>query len=244
MVHNPPTNTAKEKSSRSLAVSVKSMPPPVLTETAQVAVDLKRLSEALRIGADLENSVETLRTMLPNIEQLRARWHALDQPASYDQIAKEALYLTTSMALPGNIKGDVLHDSICEGIAEMRPTVFVLARACRAHFNNSEFLSFHKLTKEIRRLNSIAERYRSVINRDLIQHIERLEIRLQEEAALDAEEEARFLARERKTVKRIFDDHGGAPPEDWETLFRIPAERAAGYAAAFGQKKRRSGRRG
>ncbi|MCK1478043.1 hypothetical protein IVB27_25380 [Bradyrhizobium sp. 197] len=242
MASNPPANATKEKSSRSLTVSAKAMPPPVLTETAQVAVDLKRLAQALRI--DSETSLETLRAMLPNIEQLRASWRALDQPASYDQIAKEALFLTTSMAFPGNIKGDVLHDSICEGLAEMRPTAFVLARACRAHFKNSEFLSFHKLAKEIRRLTAIAERNRFAINHDAVQHIERLEIKLREEAELDAEEEARHLARERRRVKRIFQDHDGAPPEEWETFFGIPAERAAVYQAAFSGKKRRSNRRG
>jgi hypothetical protein len=152
-----------------------------LTEHAQLDAELGALERALAGRSIFDTHlVSYLKAALPFIDEWRARWRVWDEPATTDEIETEMLRLTTTMpSRAGNIDQGMLARTLCEDTAESRPTAWVLVRACRAHRGKSEFLSFAKLEKEIRRAERRAKRYRRLLERDLVEELKSAEDRVQ-----------------------------------------------------------------
>jgi hypothetical protein len=145
---------------------------PVLTKHAQLDADLGALDRGLYEWAfGSEELLSCLKAALPFIEKWRADWRALDRPATTDEIATQMLRLATTMPNAGNIDQGMLADTLCEDIAELRPTAWAVERGCRAHRGKSEFLSFAKLEEEIRHAERRARRYRRLLERDLVEDL-------------------------------------------------------------------------
>ncbi|MEH2573480.1 hypothetical protein [Bradyrhizobium sp. AZCC 1708] len=197
MVYSPPTTRTKEKSGQELTVSAKA---PVLSETTQIVNELRVLRQALEDPAS-EQSLQTLRTILPKIEKLRARWRAVDQPATYAQITEEMLRLAVTMPNAGNIDQQILVRTLCEDMVELRPSVFVLERACRAHRRKAKYLSFHELAKEVERLSSEAQYLGKVVRTDFRKSILEFEKDLLEQ---QQEEEEERLREERQKARQRY----------------------------------------
>jgi hypothetical protein len=154
---------------------------PLLTEEAQLDADLGALERAIagRWICDT-HLVSCLKAALPFIDEWREDWRAWDRPANTDEIAREVLRLTTTMpSRAGNIDQRMLTGTLRADIAELRPTSWALRRGCRAHRGKSEFLSFAKLEKEIRRAERRAEDYRGLLELDLVEELKSAEDRVQ-----------------------------------------------------------------
>jgi hypothetical protein len=168
---------------------------PTLTEHAQLDADLGALERALEgyrkfgefFRPSTEERVNALMAALPHIDKWRANWRALDRPATTDEIATEMLRLATTMPSAGNIDQGMLADTLCDDIAELRPTAWELERGCRAHRGKSEFLSFAKLQEEIRRAQLRAKGYRRLLEYDLAKELERDEELLRDDRRQSAE---------------------------------------------------------
>jgi hypothetical protein len=183
---------------------------PQLTEQAQLEDDLKAYARAVS-----HDDVAALKATSPAvIDRLRARWRAVDQPATADQIATEVLRLTTTMPSAGNIDQNMLADTLCEDVADLRPTAFALACGCQAHRRNSEFLSFAKLAQEIRDAEYRACRhYREVLQHDLPALIRSAEAELRRYA----QETEEYLRKKRKEYEQLQRDWGPDLPEGFHT---------------------------
>jgi len=154
---------------------------PLLTEDAQLDADLGALERALLDRSICDTHlVSCLKAALPFIDEWRADWRAWDKPATEDEIAREVRRLTTTMpSRAGNIDQRMLADTLHMDIAELRPTAWALNRGGRAHRGKSEFLSFAKLEKEIRRARRRAKRYRRLLKLDLVEELKSAEDRVQ-----------------------------------------------------------------
>jgi hypothetical protein len=185
---------------------------PVLTEHAQLETDVEEFARAVDRG-----DIDAMKAALRTINQLRARWRALDQPATTDQIATEVLRLTTVKPSAGNIDQGMLADTLCDDLAEMRPTTFALMRGCRAHRLDSEFLSLPALADAIRRAGWRARRYRELLAEDLPRLIRFAE---EQERRREREHEE-YLRKKRKEYENMLRDFAPhLPPEGWLIGYR------------------------
>jgi hypothetical protein len=186
---------------------------PVLTEHGQLEADLKAFARAID-----DDDIATMKATLTTIEQLRSRWRAVDQPANYDQIATEVLRLTTVKPSAGNIDQGMLADTLCEDLAEMRPTSFALVRGCRAHRLDlkSEFLSLPRLANEIRRAEGRGCRYREALAENLPDLIRSAE----EEQRRRAQKHKEYLRKKRTEYENLLRDFGPHPPEGFLIEYR------------------------
>jgi hypothetical protein len=183
---------------------------PVLTEHGQLDADLSSLERSLeghRVHGThfYPSAAETashLKAVLPFIDKWRAVWRALDRPATTDEIATEMLRLATTMPNAGNIDQGMLADTLCEDIAESRPTAWALARGCRAHRGKSEFLSFAKLEEEIRRAERRAAHYRHLLKRDMAEELKSAEDSVRYERRRHAEFKREQKLREKRLAEK------------------------------------------
>lgn len=208
MTFTPPSNRAKDKSSRPLTVSANRPAPPVLSATTQLVDELKVLAEAQ--AAYSERSLSTLRSMVPKIEELRARWSAVDQPATYAQITQEMLRLAATMPHASNIDEKVLVQTLCEDMVELRPSTFALERASRAHRRKAKYLSFNELAKEIEDAETEAKyRWRNLLKRDLNKEITKREEYLLEKRRDEEKEErlAEWKKQRQRYVRELRKEH-------------------------------------
>ena len=180
-----------------------------LTEHAQLDANLGALKRGLDgerafgefCRPSTEKTVSCLKAALPFIDKWRADWRALDRPATTDEIATEMLRLATTMPNARNIDQGMLADTLCEDIAELRPTAWALERGCRAHRGKAEFLSFAKLEKEIRDAEWRAKGYRRLLERDLVKELKWAEDSVQHERRLRAEWERQQKLREKRLAE-------------------------------------------
>ena len=203
----PSKRTQLKGPSNPLPVPVAPGTLPVLTEHAQLETDLEGFVRAVKNG-----DVARMTAALAMINQLRARWRALDRPATTDQIATEVLRLTTVKPSAGNIDQGMLADTLCEDLAEMRPTTFALVRGCHAHRLDpkSEFLSLPRLANEIRWAEGRGRRYREALAEDLPRLIRSAE----EEKRMRAQKDKEYLRKKRKEYEKVCRDwapHRPAP---------------------------------
>jgi hypothetical protein len=184
---------------------------PVLTQHAQLDADLgalKRVTEGEWIFGEhyrpsAEETVSHLKAALPFIDKWRAEWRALARPATTDEIATEMLRLATTMPNAGNIDPGMLADTLCEDIAELRPTAWALERGCRAHRGKSVFLSFAKLEKEIRDAELRARSYgRLLEQRDFVEDLKSAEDSVRRENWLYAERERKRKLEEKRLAEQ------------------------------------------
>jgi non-homologous end joining protein Ku len=145
-------------------------------------------------------------------DNLCARWRAIDQPATREQVATEAVRLTV-MPVASNIDTELLTETLCEHIEELRPTVFALVRGAAAHRRNAEFLSISKLLREIERAGWRAARYRDVFEGDLSALLADKEEGLAYQRKCDAERKRRRDEEQRKLVKRLQEEWAAEMPE-------------------------------
>jgi hypothetical protein len=177
---------------------------PALKAVAQLDADLAALEKAVEecAGANpwpSEADLAILHGALPRIAELRAAFRAVDRPATYSEITAEILKLTTTLATSGNIQTAALAKQLCEDVSELRPTAFVLERACRLVRGGHEFLSLHALEQEIANTTKTAARYRAALDADLAEMIEGAEesARLHVTRMLDYERKQKVAERRR-----------------------------------------------
>ena len=148
---------------------------PVLSEPAQLDIKLSDLADALlgEGGAPrwpkpeyLQKDIVAVKEALPIWPQLRRQWAYYDRPATADHIAGEMVKLTTGTSMAGNVDPDLTTNVLCEDIAELRPTLFVLMRACRVVRGKCRFLDQVELETQIKQLSRKAARYREALSQD------------------------------------------------------------------------------
>jgi hypothetical protein len=161
--------------------------------------------------------VDFVKSLLPQLDDIRAQWRAVDRPASRDEMATEIFSLVTALPTAGNIDPDVRTNTLCADIAELQPSLFVLNRACRAVRGSSEFLSQARLEKEIRRGTRRADDYSHML-KDY------------DAAGYVAEGERHLLTdqaeAERKAIEQmkqhLTDKNKGKLPDNWRSLLGQP----------------------
>jgi hypothetical protein len=67
--------------------------------------------------------------------------------------------VTTTMAIAGNINSNLLNETLCEEIVELKPSLFALVHGCRAVRVKYKFLSISDLVEEIENAKHNARRY-------------------------------------------------------------------------------------
>src|SRR5262249_7886218 len=75
------------------------------------------------------------------------------------------------MSMAGNVDPDLITNTLCEDITELRPTSFALMRACRAVRGTCKFLDQVELETQIRQLSRKAARYREALAQDPEQYL-------------------------------------------------------------------------
>jgi hypothetical protein len=153
--------------------------------------------------------IDNLKQALPIWPQLRRQWAENDRPASADQIAGEIVKLTAGMSMAGNVDFDLITNSLCEDIAELRPTSFALMRACRAVRGTCKFLDQVELEKQIRQLSCKSARYREALAQDPEQYLKDAEEWIARKIA-EVEEQRRRDTAERERLKKaglLYDDN-------------------------------------
>jgi hypothetical protein len=140
--------------------------PELREEAAKFDVDLAAFARALdpykECGgrADItDTEVALVRRVGSELDALRARWRAINQPATDEQIASEMLRLTTTMPHASNINPNNLNETLCEDVEELKPAHFALVRGCHAVRTKYNFLNISDLVEEIRETQRNARRY-------------------------------------------------------------------------------------
>jgi hypothetical protein len=191
-------------------------------EAAKFDVDLKTFARAtIDRGIHdrpMHTDVVLVRRVGSEIDALRPRWLAINQPATDEQIASEMLRLTTTMPHASNINPNLLNETACEDIEELKPTLFALVRGCHAVRAKHTFLNISDLVKEIQAAQRNAGRYSCALEEfrlddfeaDLEEEIERHEARALE---WKAERKRRKIAehRQRKADREM---------EKWQEKWR------------------------
>jgi hypothetical protein len=183
---------------------------PALAVPAQLDLTLSDLADALlgvrggrgwRFPEYSAKDIDTVKQALAMWPRLRLQWADFDRPASPDQIAGEIVKLTAGMSIAGNVDPDLITNTLCEDIAELRPTSFALMRACRAVRGICKFLDQVELEKQIRQLNRQSDRYREAMAQDPEQYLKEAEEWTARKIAEVAEQKRRDEA-ERKWLKK------------------------------------------
>jgi hypothetical protein len=136
-------------------------------EAARLDVDLSAFARFATPPARILNHYDRLddgdialvRRIGSEIDVFRARWLAINQLATDEQIASEMLRLTTTMATSGNLNPNLLNETLCEDIAELEPTLFALVRGCRGVRAKYRFLNISDLVAELQEAERDARRY-------------------------------------------------------------------------------------
>ena len=160
-----------------------------------------------------EKDIDRVKQALPIWPQLRRQWADYDRAAGADQIAGEILKLTAGMSISGNADPDLITNTLCEDIAELRPTSFALTRACRAVRGICKFLDQVELEKQIRQLSRKADRYRAALAQDPGQYLKDAAEWIARKTAEFAEQERRNKA-ERERLKKMRGDDAPEEADD------------------------------
>jgi hypothetical protein len=185
--------------------------PELREEAARFDVDLNAFAHVVNRSSHDEITdadVALVRRVGSEIDANRARWRALNQPATDEQIASEMLRLTTTMPNAGNINPNLLNEAACEDIAEMKPGLFALVRGCHAVRTKHKFLNISDLVEEIEKAQRNAGRYGYALEQFRLTDFEadlKEEIAAAEKRALlwKAERKRRKLAeRERRKMEK------------------------------------------
>ena len=199
-----------------------SRPPPVRKAPLPVPLStLPRLTEAAQLDValhDLGHAIESknlpyLQRNKAALPQLRKQWRAAEQPATIDQIRTAVLALATTMPTASNIAMGVLTEKLCDHVAELNPSAFVLARACHAHRANAEFLSVHRLVAEIRRAERRTGDYRELLDRDFAEEIKCIEESYENQRVTDKQRKQE----NRKLIAALRRDWGEEIPDGFLT---------------------------
>jgi hypothetical protein len=129
---------------------------------------------------------------LAGLPALRARWAAVDRPVTTNDITAEMLRLTAAFSTNtarADMDGFVV--IMAEDVADLRPTVYGLNRACKQYRSKYRFLGISDLVTEIKKAERITAKLRDVV----------LKFPLEEDIA-DFEQELPRLLAKAKTVKR------------------------------------------
>lgn len=199
---------------------------PALTEYAQLTEDLDRLREALQGSV----RVGILRELLPREAMLRARWADANRTAGADVLPAQIYRLVLAMPAANSIDQDLFTETICEDVAELRPTNYELWRACRAIRTKHSFIAICDLIKEIRRARNRSREYSDYLTISFAQRIEeeekeiaRREAKAREEEREEREKRERWTKYERRLFAKFVDEH--------ENLHRMDPWAADYYAA-------------
>jgi hypothetical protein len=137
--------------------------PELREEAATLDADLNdfgRVVIGIRRDGDItDDEVALVRRVGSEIDAFRARWRAITQPASDDEISAELGILVQLVPTAGNINPTLLAHALSANTAELKPSLFVLLRGCQAVQSNHQFLSIAVVTKEIKKAERTASRH-------------------------------------------------------------------------------------
>jgi hypothetical protein len=161
-MHNQ-MKTPQRRSTAPLPVPVTARGLPELREeAAKLNTELEVLHRIVirgRLDELTDADVALVRRIGSEIDSVRAHWLIMTQPATDDQIFEEMTRLTTTMATSGNLNPNLLNETLCEDVEELKPTLFALVRACRAVRARYRFLNISDLMKELQEAERNARRY-------------------------------------------------------------------------------------
>src|ERR1700722_3067420 len=142
--------------------------PELREESARFAADLEALARVLSYSCGempTDAEVALVRRIASDIDLQRVRWGCLNEPADDEQIAGEMLRLTTTMATAGNLNPNLLNETLCEVIEELKPTFFALVRGCNAVRKKHEFLNISNVVEAIEIAERAAHRFSYALKR-------------------------------------------------------------------------------
>lgn len=170
-----------------------------LNAFARVANPLARILNRPHYDDRLDDGdVALVRRIGGEIDIFRARWRTINQPATDEHIAGEMLRLTTTMATAGNLNPNLLNETLCGDVEELKPTLFALVRGCRAVRAKHKFLNICDLVQEIKKAERTARRYSYALEEF---NQSEFEAELRAQIAADAAKASQWVV-ERKLRKR------------------------------------------
>src|SRR5437016_5535527 len=124
-----------------LTVPNRALPPAEFAELDRDVEQFAKVCDSFETEPIPSCDLAECKEMLVRLPALRARWAAVDRPVTTDDIADEIVRLTAAFS-PNTTRADMDAFAVvlAEDVADLRPTIYALRRACKQYRAKYRFL--------------------------------------------------------------------------------------------------------